>query len=231
VETVSNLEEYARLNTRRASALQVGGFRPTNNVSASNFGRKPLALPSETWPSSNGKSLLFVCQLNLTTAPVLPALLDDIKLITFFVAPKTGPLQKESGQDWCLRAYRSLVDLAPLSAPSDAARLERGFECRWEACDDYPTDEDPDIELPEGCEETDVELDNVRRTKIGGYASHIQAELWWDQRVHPASPRFCGQIDSEKKVGLAWGDSGMIYLARGTAPGCAERWFLDWQCY
>jgi uncharacterized protein YwqG len=52
-----------------------------------------------------------------------------------------------------------------------------------------------------------------------------------DQRAHPAHPKFCCQIDSEKKVGLAWGDSGMIYLARGTASASGDRWFLDWQCY
>jgi uncharacterized protein YwqG len=231
VESVSKLEEFARRNTRRASILQVGGFRPTNNLSASNFGRKPLAHPDETWPMWNGKRLLFVCQLNLTSAPVLPALLDDIKLMTFFVAPKTGPKQKENGKDWCLRAYKSLLDLAPLSAPAGGARLERGFECRWEACADFPTIEDPEIQLPEGFEASELELDNVRRTKIGGYASHIQSELWWDQQAHPSNPKFCWQIDSEKKVGLAWGDGGMIYLARGTASGCADRWFLDWQCY
>ncbi len=231
MENVSNLEEFTRLNTRKASILQVGGFRPTNNLSASNFGRNSLALPGEAWPAWNGKPMLFVCQLNLTAAPVVPALLEDLKLITFFVAPKAGPLQKESGKDWCLRAYKSLLDVVPLSPPAGAPRVDRSFECRWEESADYPTYDDPGIQLPEGFEASDVDLENVRRTKIGGYASHIQSELWWDQRPHPAKPRFCWQIDSEKKAGLAWGDSGMVYLARGTAPGCTDRWFLDWQCY
>src|SRR5205823_1697185 len=121
------------------------GFRQTNNLSASNFGRKPLALPEEPWPVWNGAPLLYVCQLNLMTAPIVPKLLEDIKLITFFVAPKTGPLQKESGQDWRLCAYKSLLDLVPLAPPENSAHLERGFECRWEECADYPTDEDPEI--------------------------------------------------------------------------------------
>ena len=38
-------------------------------------------------------------------------------------------------------------------------------------------------------------------------------------------------IDSEEKVGLFWGDGGTVYLARGTAPGCEDEWFLDWQCF
>jgi hypothetical protein len=175
--------------------------------------------------------MLFVCQLNLTAALAVPALLEDLKLITFFVAPKTGPLQQENGDDWRLRAYKSLIDLAPLSSPTDAPSLNRGFECRWEECADYPTDDDPEIQVPEGFEASDVDLENVRRTKVGGYASHIQSDLWWDSQAHPANPRFCWQIDSEKKAGLAWGDNGMIYLARGTARGYEDRWFLDWQCY
>jgi uncharacterized protein YwqG len=228
---VSDLEEFTRLNTRKASILQIGGFRPTNNISASHFGRKPLALPDETWPFWNHKPLLLVCQLNLSTAPVVPPILQDVKLITFFVAPKTGPLQKENGKDWHLRAYKSLTNLAPLSAPDDAPRLERGFECRWEESTDYPTYDDPNIQVPEGVEPSDVDLENVRRTKIGGYPSHIQSELWWDGRAHPAKPKFCFQIDSEPKAGWARGDSDMVYIARGTAPGYQDHWFLDWQCY
>jgi uncharacterized protein YwqG len=231
VGNVRGLQEFTRLNTRKASILHVGGFRPTNNISASNFGRKPLGSSGEVWPVWNGEPLLFVCQLNLTAAPVVPALLEDIKLITFFVASKTGPLQKENGKNWRLRAYKSLIDLGPLTAPTNTPSLNRGFECRWEERADYPTYDDPEIQVPDGFEPSDVDLENVRRTKIGGYASHIQQELWWDSRAHSASPKFCWQIDSEEKAGLVWGDKGMIYLARGTARGFEDRWFLDWQTY
>jgi uncharacterized protein YwqG len=231
VGDAGNLKAYTRPNTRKASVLQVGGFRPTNNLAASNFGRKPLGLPKETWPVSGDRPMLFVCQLNLTAAPALPVELEDIKLITFFVDPKAGPWQPENGKDWRLRAYKSLLDLAPLSAPADAPALDRGFECRWEECTDYPTCDDPECETSEESEPSGVEPENVRRTKAGGYPSHIQSELWWDLRTHPANPKFCWQIDSEKKAGLAWGDNGMIYLARGTARGFENRWFLDWQCY
>jgi len=231
VTKVGNIEEFARLNTRRASVLQVGGFRPSNNLSASNFGRKPLARPGEAWPVWNGKPLLFVCQVNLQNAPAIPALLQDVKLMTFFVAQTEGPLDPENGKNWHLRAYKSLFDLAPLASPADAPKLDKAFECRWEESVDYPTFEDPEIVTPEGVEASEIDLENVHRTKIGGYASHIQSELWWDLRPHPASPRYCWQVGSEEKVGLAWGDGGMIYLARGTARGYEDRWFLDWQCY
>lgn len=150
--------------------------------------------------------------------------------MTFFVDPEVGNRSEESGKDWVLRAYKWLDSLAPLDRPADAPRV-RGFECRWEERLDHPVFDDPELIVPEGFDPSDVELDNVRRTKIGGYASNIQSEPWWGYRPHPAEPRYCWQVCSEEKVGLIWGDSGTIYLARGTAPGFEDAWFLDWQCY
>jgi hypothetical protein len=71
----------------------------------------------------------------------------------------------------------------------------------------------------------------VARTKIGGRATKIQSEPWRDYKAHPAEPKYCVQINSEEKPGLIWGDGGAIYLARGTAAGSENRWFLDWQSY
>ena len=71
----------------------------------------------------------------------------------------------------------------------------------------------------------------MARKKIGGYPSNIQSEQWWQVKNHPADPRYCWQINSEEKAGLMWGDGGTIYLARGTAAGCEDQWFLDWQTY
>ena len=47
----------------------------------------------------------------------------------------------------------------------------------------------------------------------------------------PARQPTALQINSEEKVKLVWGDAGTIYLARGTAEGSKDRFFLDWQCY
>jgi uncharacterized protein YwqG len=228
---MSNIEEYTRLNTRKASVLHVGGLRPTNDPFASNFGLKPLGNPGEEWPALNGKPLLFVCQLNLTTAPFVPALLEDIKMMTFFAKPGSGSLKRESGTNWHLRAYKSLDGLVPIEAPPKAPSLKRGFECRWEEGVDHPIYDDPDLIVPEGFDNSDVELDHLDKTKIGGYPSNIQSEQWWHTKDHPAAPAYCWQIDSEEKAGLMWGDGGTVYLARGTASGCEDQWFLDWQTY
>ena len=228
---MSSLREYKRLNTRPASIVNVGGFRPTEDPFATHFGRQPVGGPGEEWPTSGGQPLLFVCQLNLTTAPSIPPLLADIQLITFFVDLDAAPLGRENGEDWRLFAYPSLSGLVPMTRPGDAPALHKGFECRWEACDDHPNYDDSDLVVPDGFDNSEVELDNVARTKIGGYASSIQSEPWWGSDDHPAAPAYCLQINSEEKVGLAWGDAGTVYLARGTAEGCPDRWFLDWQCY
>lgn len=204
-----NEDEYKRLNTRKASIVHVGGFRPTGDPLASHFGLSPVGLPGEGWPSVNGEPMRFICQLNLTKSPFVPDLLKDIALVTFFVAPELGRLHEESGKDWCLRAYASTKELAAISRPANAPPTGRGFECRWEAVDDQPVYDDPDIAIPAGFDNADIDLENVRRTKIGGYASNIQSEQWWGYRPgHPAVPRFCLQIDSEEKIGLIWGDTG-----------------------
>ena len=189
--------------------VQVGGFRPTLDPFASNFGMTPLARAGEAWPEYGGKPMLFVCQLNLSNAPVVPERLADIKLITFFVEPETAALHEENGHNWVLRAYKSLDGLAPMTAPPDAPKVRKGFECRWE-------------------ERVDAKAD---RTKIGGSGSYIQSEPWWEYRAHTCAPAYCLQINSEEKVGLGWGDSGTLYIARGTAGGCEDQWFLEIQFF
>jgi uncharacterized protein YwqG len=228
---VSTLDEFKRLNTRKASILQVGGFRPTFDPAAPNFGMAPLGRPGEEWPVWDSKPLLFVCQMNLTTAPAVPPLLADIRLITFFVNPEFGRLAAENGSEWRLRAYKSLDGLVRIPAPGDAPKVKKGFECRWEECADHPNHDDSEMVIPEGGREPRNLPENVARTKVGGYATTIQSEPWWGYKAHPAEPKFCLQINSEEKVGLIWGDGGAIYVARGTAPECEDQWFLDWQCF
>jgi hypothetical protein len=222
---------FQKMNTRKASVLEVGGFRPSFEPAASNFGKAPLGLPGEEWPTWQSKPLLFVCQMNLATAPAVPPLLADIQLITFFVNPEVGVLHQENGADWRLRAYTSLEGLVPMVAPAGAPKLGKGFECRWEEYEDHPNYDDPEMVVPAGSRRPRVELENVARTKIGGYASTIQGAPWWGQADHPSNPKYCLQINSEEKAGLIWGDGGTIYVARGTDPGSLDRWFLDWQSF
>jgi uncharacterized protein YwqG len=199
---------------RPASIVRVGGFRPTGDPFASNFALKPVGLPGERWPEIDGVPMLFVCQLNLISAPALPSLLHDIALLTFFVNSELGNLDRENHVNWELRAYPSLENLAALQSPIGTPVLKRGFECRWEAAVDRSSDSE-----------------GLAFTKVGGYPTEIQSEPWWDYDDHPAKPKYCLQINSEEKVGLFWGDGGMVCLARGTTEGYAGSWYLDWQCF
>ncbi len=225
-----SVEEYRRLNTRKASVLQIGGFRPTFDPLAPNFGATPVAAPGETWPEAAGKPLLFVCQLNLASAPAVPQILSDIKLVTFFAnADDAGTLGQENGENWVLRAYKSLDGLTQLTAPAGAPKVRKGFECLWQEMEDHPEPEDPELVPVPGTRRPRSNFENLVRTKVGGYASCLQSEPWWGHTKHAADPKFCIQINSEEKPGLLWGDGGTVYLARGSAPGCEDQWFLDWQ--
>ena len=228
---MGSLSEYKKLNLRKASILNVGGSRPAGDPFASHFGLLPLAMPGETWPEFDGEPLMLVCQMNLTAAPSVPELLQGVKLITFFVNPETEEWPKEAGTDWVVRTYKSLDGLAPMTPPAGAPAARKGFEGSWRACDDYPSLDDPDRSVPDDFDDSELEVESVHRTKIGGWASNIQSEPWWEYREHAARPKYCFQVASEEKAGLVWGDNGTLYLGRGTAPGFGNQWFLDWQCY
>ena len=89
-----------------------------------------------------------------------------------------------------------------MARPVDAPKLRRGAECTWETCKDQPNHDDPERIVPAGFDDAEVELENIARTKIGGYATTVQSEPWWGFADHPAKPAFCMQIAGEEKAGL-----------------------------
>lgn len=231
------VEEYRRLHARPCSVLTVGGFRPANNPLASNFFLAPAGEPGEVWPSYMGEPLTYICQLNLAEAPYVPEMLKDIAIITLYINLDRYLSEERNEGTWCIRAYKSPEGLVSLQPPTPGTS-RKGFECRWELCEeDYPVYDDPGLvpvpgvpedELDELLEE--AELYNLKRTKIGGWASNIQHPQSW-QCPDNAEPVFCLQINSEEKVGLNWVDSGTIYIARNMEKVGEPEWFLDLQFY
>jgi len=234
---MSSLDEFRRVNRRKASTITIGGFRPTLDPYASHFGLPPLSLPDEGWPEHDGRPLFFICQLNLTQSPHVPEPLSGLALLTVFIDSKSR-LGQQNGDGWLLREYSSLANLSPLAIP-EGTTFYRGFEVRFDEADDYPVFDDPDLRTVRGFDSAGIHLDNVARTKIGGYASNIQSEQWWGHSLNDADvelierfqPAFCLQIATEEKVRLYLGDNGMMYFARSTAADQETRWFLDTQCY
>lgn len=246
---MSDLKTYEAINSRQASVLEVGGFRPTLLPSASHFGLRPLALPSEGWPcNASGEPLQFICQLNLTQAPFAPEVLADIALITFFVDTPSRFIALDSPEDsWCIRAYASTEGLKPLELPvfklskGDLWLGSKGFECQWLEVTDHPKYDDSDIIVLEGFDDDHVHLENQHRSKIGGYASSIQHDVYWGhfemnsdgvlENALQGKVQFALQIDSEAKVGLHWVDSGTVYIGRGISEDTRGQWFVTCQFY
>lgn len=246
---MSDLETYTRLNSRRTSILEIGGFRPTLEPTASHFGLTPMGLPGEQYPCNElGIPLEFICQMNLIQAPFVPEILADVKFLTFFVDTPNRFIRTDSSSDtWCIRAYNSLEGLVALELPeqersdSELQLNNKGFEARWIEATDHPIYDDPDLILSDGFDNEDIHLENQRHTKIGGYPSNIQSEVIWaayvkdenDVWVNPLQGKvgFAFQIDSEEKVGLNWGDSGMVYIGRGISEDTRGQWFVTCQMY
>lgn len=50
---------------RRAICMDIGGFRPPDDPMTSWFGRVGFALPGEEWPSSDGRPIHALWQINV----------------------------------------------------------------------------------------------------------------------------------------------------------------------
>lgn len=220
----------ARLR-RPAIRMQIGGFRPPDAPGGSWFGRVDLALPGEAWPTTGGLPMLPLCQINLAELPYRPPRLEDLAMIAVFVGPVELPDDTPNGDAWCLRAYPELSRLVPLAAP--ARSPIRAFPMRPEAIeDDFPAWDD----LPGDVGEMDDEgyedrFPNQDGLKLGGWPTLVQGEISWPAADAHAGPEYVFQVDTVEKAGWTWGDGGVGYFGRGTAPGRTGEWALSWQCY
>ncbi len=101
--------------------------------------------------------------------------------------------------------------------------VEEDFPCR----DDVPIELDKDVEDNYG----DL-FENTNGLKLGGWPTLIQSEVWWAPlNRHPAAPEYVFQVDSTEKGNWSWGDGGVGYFGRGTAPGHEDEWACEWQCF
>ena len=183
---------------------------------------------------------MFLGQFNLTEAPHVPELLQDISLITVFVSPSENEGERwiedaMDGDNFAIRAYSSLEGLQPMAFPEGYPYASwPGTELVWEQGQDFPTCEDPDrldpadldLELEENDEEDLFCLcdSNLRQTKVGGYVSmfgYLQ-ECFWSEE---GDMRPVLQIMDHPELNLKWGSmSGGVHIFRGAEPGLADLW-------
>lgn len=217
---------------RRAIALEIGGFRPPDDAKSSWFGRVNFAAIGEGWPSSGGKPMHALCQVNLTEMPFRPPRLNDIEFIAVFIEPTELSCDDPNRTSWCLRTYSRLEHLIPL-APCDTGTQIKPLPMRPQIIeDDFPCWDDVDMELAKIVGDNYYDhFRNVDGFKLGGWPTLIQSEIYWAPwNKHPAAPEYVFQIDSTEKGNWAWGDQGVGHFGRGTAPGRENEWTISWQC-
>lgn len=225
------MEETAARLRRPAIVLDVGGARPSDDPYASWFGHVGFGEQDEEWPSSNGRPMLPLCQLNLTLLPFRPPGLDDLAAIAVFIDSEVLPDGTPNGSGWLLRAYRNLDSLVQLDDIGGWPIKRLPLFARL--VDDYPCLEDVPTPLLQDLADSYYDsFENASGLKLGGWPSLIQSEVEWaPSNQHPAAPEYVFQIDSSEKAGWAWGDGGVGYFGRGTASGHTDEWVLAWQCY
>jgi hypothetical protein len=228
------MDEIKQKLVRRASRGALGGSRPPDSPTASWFGKVLVALPDELWPVWDGRPMIPLCQLNLTEAPYVPENLKEIALLTVFLNNEDLPISTSNGEGWLLRPYSSLSGLASIAQPELRAEGIKPFAIRWELVDeDYPCwDDAAEMDLPPEVDEDFSDLfHNIDATKLGGWPTLIQSEIYWaPHNRHPANPEYAFQINTEPKARWQWGDAGVGYFGRGTGEH-TDVWTFERQCY
>jgi uncharacterized protein YwqG len=219
---------------RRAIVMEIGGFQPPENPKASWFGKVAFGLPGEEWPMvDDNLPMIPLAQINLAELPFCPPRLEDVEFLTIFIDPDTDG-GDENGSTWCVRAYPNLDALAPLEAPEELASDIIALPMRPKVIEeDYPCYDNMADDIPDDVAESyENDFENVSGFKLGGWPSLIQGPIHWPSEADKiAQPEYVFQIDSTEEGQWIWGDGGVAYFGRGTAPDHEDEWFFVWQSY
>lgn len=228
-QTMSKMEALRERYARPALQFEIAGAgRYQTRGPHSCFGAVTHQGADEIWPEWQGKKLCPLLQLNLVDLPFLPRLLQDVGFLTLFVHPEHYPEDSPNGTTWLLRTYSSLDGLVPLAAPALDWSVKRQALDVARLVEDYPSFEEVSESLSDQFYDQYSTRDGI---KVGGWPRLLQSELpWAPHRGHPAKPEYVLQIDSMVELNWSWGDVGCAYIARGTAAGHKNDWFIDWQC-
>jgi len=201
------------------------------------FGSVRLERKGEVWPVHNGAPMWPLCQINLTSAPVVPKALQDLALITIFIRDMDAftpteiidTRKPDPAATWALRSYTSLDGLTIPKAPRHGSPLSPRLG-EWEDTRaDYANHdlaghvidtEHNDVYAFDWCA-------TLAQTKMGGWPATVQSEPWWDYKRSDDTWDYVMQIENEPKAGWhGWGD-GAAYLARSRQR--PHLWAIDVQ--
>lgn len=215
---------------KKAIRMQIGGFRPPKDKYSSFFGKVNFCSNGESWPESNGKPMIALCQINLNELPFRPDGLEDIDFITLFIDSSYFPSDDTDCDNWCLRTYRNTDDLIEMPCIETGSSIIP-FPMRPEVIEDYPCWDDLPIDCPEELEEDFYSLfPNQSGFKLGGWPTLLQSEIFWSSNEE-FNPTFIFQVDSIEKCNWVLADGGIAYLGRETVKGKLDEWFISWQSY
>ena len=230
----SPIDDFGARIARRAVTLELGGFRPSDEPTASWFGRVSACAPGESWPRFDARPMHALAQIDLRGFPYRTPGTEDLELLAVFIGPDELPVDAPNGERWLVRAYPDASVLVPLE-PVDSGSPAKALPMRPRALErDYPCWEGVAEDCPDELDGDYLDLfANADGFKFGGWPTLIQAEVRWGGGAHAREirPEHVFQIDSTDEGRWSWGDGGVGYFGRGTAPGLTDRWTLDWQCY
>jgi len=228
------IEEIKQKLQKKALTFEIGGFRPTNDLTASMYGDVKVCKRGESWPYTNeGDPMIPIFQLDCANLDFKPKTLSKVVFITFFMHPNKLPFEGEkNGDDWVVREYLSMEELIPIEKPNEQFPI-LPFEMRanlikvdfpqWDS-EDIPENLRDQISELEECEEITSyfdEVDMIDGFKVGGYPNYSQSGP-------SMGVDFAIQVDSSEKCHWMWGDSGMAFLFRDNETG---EWYFYWDCY
>ncbi len=191
-------DEVANQMRKSTIGFTVGGFRPKDILTASWVGKVTVKKKGESWPYSNDKPMIPICQLNLSVLENIPDNLKDIALITLFIDATELPDEVPNGDGWLLRAYSDINELVESEQP-DVTFPIKAFQLKENYLEsDFPCWEDCPIDIPDEFDDDYYELfPNQEGIKIGGWPTLVQSEIHWAPlNHHPAEPEYVFQIDS-----------------------------------
>ncbi len=190
------------------------------------YGGSFYGLPSESWPTFEGRPLVPWVFISRDSLPKVPDRLLDFAALAFYIDPElfTGDYVAKEGSQLVVREYRGIEDLVLLDRPE---KLEGHppYMLDWTERDDFPSLRHFYSDFSEEvyqhfCDHDEAEgLTNHSGIKIGGWPTLVQRDYdTFDL------DQFMLQIDMTENY--IYADSGIIYVTR-LSDG---RWHFEFDC-